>query len=163
MTLGRRLSLSSISHICDDPLMGDRPSAQGYDRVLVAIDGTEDSSRILDHVAALAPIHDSEVIVFHVHQKAYSGAAAIDLDQPPVISAQDAAARLNRAGVRARAVEEDAYWRRTADAIVEAAERYSAKAIVMGTRGQSKLTSVVLGSVAYKVLHLSKQPVLVIP
>jgi nucleotide-binding universal stress UspA family protein len=143
--------------------MDERSRPQGYDTVLVAIDGTEDSSRILEHVGALAPIHRSEVIVFHVRQKAYSGAATVDVDPTPVISAQDAVAELRRAGVRARAVEEDAYWAHTADAIVEAAERYSASAIVMGTRGRSRMTAVVLGSVAYKVLHLSKQPVLVIP
>jgi nucleotide-binding universal stress UspA family protein len=143
--------------------MGDGARSQGYDTVLVAIDGTEHSRRILQHVAAVAPIHNSEVIVFHVHQKAYSGAAAVDVDEPPVIRAHDAAAGLQRAGIRARAVEENAYWGHTADAIVGAAERHSAKAIVIGTRGRSKLTAVVLGSVAYKVLHLSKMPVLVIP
>jgi nucleotide-binding universal stress UspA family protein len=143
--------------------MNQRSRPHGYDTVLVALDGSEDSSRILEHVAALAPIHDSEVIVFHVHQKAYSGAATLDVGPTPVISAQDAAAELSRAGIRARAVEEDAYWGNTPDAIVAAAERYSAKAIVVGTRGRSKMTAVVLGSVAYKVLHLSTLPVLVIP
>lgn len=61
------------------------------------------------------------------------------------------------------AVEEEAYWAHTADAIVKAADRYSAKAIVIGTKGRSRMTAVVLGSVAYKVLHLSRVPVLVIP
>ncbi len=77
--------------------------------VLVAMDGSEDSRRILERVAALPTIHDNEVIVFHVHQKAYSGVATLDVGPPPVISAQDAAADLVRGGIRARAVEKDGH------------------------------------------------------
>ncbi len=134
-----------------------------YEKVLVAIDGSEASKRVLDHVRVLAPIHDSEVIVYHVRPKSFSGMATIDLDEVPVVSTADAAKDLNETGITARAVEEDAYWGHIADAIVEAADRYSARAIVIGTRGRSKVRAVVLGSVAYKVLHLATQPVLVIP
>jgi nucleotide-binding universal stress UspA family protein len=134
-----------------------------YDIVLVAIDGSDDSSRILGHVAALAVIHESEVIVFHVRPLAYSGAATLHVGPVPVISAEHAAADLARAGIRARAIEADAYWGSTADAIVKAAERHDAKVIVIGTRGRGKVASVLLGSVAYKVLHLANKPVLAIP
>jgi nucleotide-binding universal stress UspA family protein len=124
-------------------------------KVLVAIDGSEASERMLDHVHILAAIHDSEVIVYHVHPKAYSGAATIALDDVPVVSTDDAAKKLNEAGLTAHAVEEDAYWGHIANAIVDSAERYSVKAIVIGTHGRSRMSSVVLGSVAYKVLHLA--------
>jgi nucleotide-binding universal stress UspA family protein len=134
-----------------------------YDKVLVAIDGTETSNHLLDHVRALAPIHNSEVIVYHVHQKAYSGAATIDMDPLAVVSTDQAVKDLTDAGITARALEEDAQWAQTADFIVDAADRESVKVIVMGSRGRSRLTSILLGSVAYKVLHLAKQPVLVIP
>lgn len=143
--------------------MAEASGAAGYDKVLLAIDGTEDSKRLLDHVAALAPIHDSEVIVFHVRQLAYSGVATLHVGPPEEISVEDATRRLEQAGIRTRAIVEDVYWGHTADAIVEAAQRNDAKAIVIGTRGRSKAAAVVLGSVAYRVLHLAKQPVLVIP
>ena len=134
-----------------------------YERVLVAIDGSEAAKRVLQHVRVLAAIHDSEVIVYHVRPKAYSGAATIDLDELPVVSTEDAVKDLTEGGITARAVEEDAYWGHIADAIVDAADRYSARAIVIGTHGRSKVSAVILGSVAYKVLHLTKRPVLVIP
>jgi nucleotide-binding universal stress UspA family protein len=134
-----------------------------YERVLVAIDGSENSRRVIEHVRAFAAVHDFEIIVYHVQQKVYSGAATIDMSPPTVVSTEDAVREFSKAGISARPVEEDAYWGRTANAIVDAAGRYSADAIVIGTRGLSKLPAFVLGSVAYKVLHLSKLPVLVIP
>ena len=63
--------------------------------------------RVLDHVHVLAAIHDSEVIVYHVRPKAYSGAATISLDEVSVVSNDDAVNKLNKAGFTAHAVEED--------------------------------------------------------
>ena len=134
-----------------------------YDKVLVAIDGSESSKRILEHTRTLATIHESEVIVFHVRQIAYSGAATLRVGPPVELSAEDAAAELRKEGITAKALEEAVYWGQTADSIVEAANREQAKAIVIGTRGRSKPSALLLGSVAYKVLHLTEMPVLVIP
>jgi nucleotide-binding universal stress UspA family protein len=134
-----------------------------FDRVLVAIDGSEASHNVLAHAVALARINDSEVIVYHVRQKAYSGASTISVGPAEVISAQEAASELKGAGIRARALEEDAHWGHTADSIIDTANRESAKVIVIGSRGLSRLPALLLGSVAYKLLHLSTLPVLVIP
>ena len=46
--------------------------------------------------------------------------------------------------------------------IVEDADEHDVDAIVMGSRGRSDLEGLVLGSVAHKVLHLSKRPVLIV-
>jgi nucleotide-binding universal stress UspA family protein len=46
--------------------------------------------------------------------------------------------------------------------IVAAARAHDARVIVMGSRGRSELTALVLGSTAYKVIHLSDRPVLVV-
>jgi nucleotide-binding universal stress UspA family protein len=134
-----------------------------YGTVLVAIDGTESSESVLGHARALAGIVDVELIVYHVRGKAYSGAATIDVDSTTVISVNDAARELQAAGIRARAMEEEAFWKHTARTIVEAANRESASLIVMGSRGRSKLPALMLGSVAYEVLHLTNMPVLVVP
>jgi nucleotide-binding universal stress UspA family protein len=136
---------------------------KSYEKVLVAIDESETSINVLEHARKLASTNDSEIIVYHVRQKAYSGASTISVGPPPVITAQVAARQLAEAGLRARALEEDAQWAHTANAIIEAAERESASVIVIGSRGLSRLPAMLLGSVAYKVLHLANQPVLVIP
>jgi len=50
-----------------------------------------------------------------------------------------------------------------ASTIADTAQRLAATEIVMGTRGMSALGHLGLGSVAYKVLHLARQPVTLVP
>jgi nucleotide-binding universal stress UspA family protein len=47
--------------------------------------------------------------------------------------------------------------------IAEAAQRQRVREIVMGTRGMSAVGNLGLGSVAYKVIHLARQPVTLVP
>jgi nucleotide-binding universal stress UspA family protein len=46
--------------------------------------------------------------------------------------------------------------------IVDDAKEHDASVIVMGSRGRSDLTGLVLGSTAHKVIHLTDRPVLVV-
>ena len=46
-----------------------------------------------------------------------------------------------------------------AETIVDVAKKHDCTRVVMGTRGLGTIDGLVLGSVAYKVLHLSPVPV----
>ncbi|MGY1742252.1 MULTISPECIES: universal stress protein [unclassified Blastococcus] len=48
-------------------------------------------------------------------------------------------------------------------ALLDAAERHDAQVIVVGTYGESPLRGAILGSVSYRLLHLSTRPVLCVP
>jgi nucleotide-binding universal stress UspA family protein len=48
-------------------------------------------------------------------------------------------------------------------ALLDAAERHDARMIVVGTYGESPLRGAILGSVSYRLLHLSERPVLCVP
>jgi len=50
-----------------------------------------------------------------------------------------------------------------AQALVEAGDKYDARMIVVGTRGESPLRGAFLGSVSHKLLHISDRPVLCVP
>ena len=49
-----------------------------------------------------------------------------------------------------------------ADEIVKASGKHNSHTIVMGSHGRSPLGAVVLGSNAYKVVHLSRRAVLIV-
>ena len=134
-----------------------------YGIILAAIDGTESSRPVLEHARAIATVHNSEVVVYHVRQHAYFGAAAHPVGPALDVTTEQAVKDLVSGGVQARALEEHAYWKHTAKTIVAAAESQSAKVIVIGSRGLGRLPASVLGSVAYKVIHLATQPVLIVP
>jgi nucleotide-binding universal stress UspA family protein len=50
----------------------------------------------------------------------------------------------------------------TAGRVVNAARAHDASIIVMGSRGRSDLTSLILGSAAHEVIRLCGRPVLVV-
>lgn len=52
---------------------------------------------------------------------------------------------------------------RPADALIALAEEHDARAIVVGTHGESPLRGALLGSTPHKLLHLSRRPVVVVP
>lgn len=72
----------------------------------------------------------------------------------------EAMASIEGSGVTAETIEIEEL---PADALVDVAEQRGATMIVVGTRGESALVGTILGSTAYKLLHLSTLPVLVVP
>ncbi len=54
------------------------------------------------------------------------------------------------------------WWADAASTITEFADSHGCTQIVIGTRGHSGLTGTLLGSVAMKVVHLAKVPVLLV-
>lgn len=72
----------------------------------------------------------------------------------------EAMATLEGTGVTATSVEIEEL---PADALIDVAEERGATMIVIGTRGESPVVGAILGSTAYKLLHRSTVPVLVVP
>ncbi len=72
----------------------------------------------------------------------------------------EAMAALEGTGVTATSVEIEEL---PADALIDVAEQRGASIIVVGTRGESPVVGALLGSTAYKLLHRSTVPVLVVP
>jgi len=91
------------------------------------------------------------------------GPVDLDGDREGINAAERVVKELEAAGVNARLVKGRIFAGQVAQVIVQAAEQHGAGLIVMGSRGRTDLTSLLLGSVAHRVLHLTDRPVLVTP
>lgn len=138
-------------------------------KILLPVDGSEGSARAVRHVAGLArQIKDLAVHLVNVQplgddwmtRRAFKSEELADMEREWGESAiGPARALLGEAGITP---VEHLVQGEAAQTIVRLAEELGCDQIVMGTRGQSALGDLIMGSVATKVLHLAKIPVTLI-
>lgn len=139
--------------------------------VLVAIDGSECAMRALTelldtmdksklHVHLLnvrEPVQMREVVI----NDKLSDIRTIEMarEQAGLALLEPATAALKRAGV---AFDAHARTGNPAEVIVDFAREYHCNMIAMGTRGMGTIKSLLLGSVASRVIHLAEVPLLLV-
>jgi nucleotide-binding universal stress UspA family protein len=136
-----------------------------YERLLVAVDHSDSSERVLAAAKDLATLSKGEVWVIHLREREVmprTGLVPTESDDEAMAGVTAAVETLTAAGVKAHGVVDDTVFGHAARYIVDAALEHDAGVIVMGSRGRSDLAGLVLGSTAHKVIHLSDRPVLVI-
>jgi len=146
--------------------------------VVTGYDGSECSSIAL-HAAAdeVRRAGSGTVVVVHCYETPEPYAAPVGLEPPPYIGvwsddqrqavrdaggavATEGAESVRRLGIRAEAVAaEGAPWRK----LIEVAKERSAAMIVVGTHGEGAFAGALLGSTAYRLVHHSPVPVLIVP
>lgn len=139
-------------------------------KLLVAVDGSGAALRALHAAVSLAKlVPDSSIHVVHAHEapRVYG---ELQVYVPPekmrALQREHSEAFLDRAeaelkgtGLRhTREVLEGPVGR----TIAEHAELIGCDAIIMGRHGESALNDILMGSVAMKVLHASRLPVLLV-
>jgi nucleotide-binding universal stress UspA family protein len=136
-----------------------------YERILVAIDHSAVSERVLAAAAELAGLSKAKVWVLHLREHELSrlgGVESDESDSDATVAVNAAVKTLTEMGVDAHGELRGAVYGHAAREIVEDAKRHDVKVIVMGSRGRSDLAGLVLGSTAHKVIHLADRPVLVV-
>ncbi|MCL6094952.1 MAG: universal stress protein [Actinobacteria bacterium] len=136
-----------------------------YEKILVAIDGSEPSEHALQAVKELALLSHGEVLVFHlVERDVYIKVGMVEEETP--LEAQklvsEAVKSLTSAGVKAEGSVKPCLVGHVAKEILEEAEKRNISLIALGSRGRGELTALLLGSTAHKVIHLATTPVLVV-
>lgn len=135
-------------------------------RFLLAIDGSPHADRAAEYLACNgSALSVGEVFVLNVQPLGGETYASTDDKLVRTVAELSAEATANarhllgEAGLPYKPVTEvgDA-----AEVIVETAQRARADEIVLGRHGSSDLERLILGSVAYKVIHRSAQPVTVV-
>lgn len=140
-----------------------------FDKLIVAVDSSAPSDRAVNAARDLAATSGGSVHLIHVveHATLPSGrfAGGFDVEDPEDAEKilEKELATLKEAGVPVTANVVRARVGHTAQTIVEAASSDAADVIVMGSRGRSGLAALVLGSTAFKVLHLADRPVIIVP
>jgi len=136
-----------------------------YEKVLVAIDRSENSNRALTAARELASLSDGEVRVLHLREQEVIPRMGLVADESPEeahLWLESAVDELRNAGVKATGEVRNTIYGHAAREIVADARLHNAGVIVMGSRGRSDLAGLLLGSTAHKVIHLTDRPVLVV-
>lgn len=132
-----------------------------YQSILVPIDGSESSRRALDVARELGPgavlhlLSVPELAAIQDGLDSWAGAVALDeVRRRAEWEARELLTRTREALEPVdQTIETHVAWGSPARVIVEEAERLGVQAIVMGSRGLSELSGLVVGSVSHRVMH----------
>ena len=136
-----------------------------YDRLLVAVDHSEVSTRVIDAAKDLALLSKGKVWVLHLLEKevyAQLGDVPSESDQEADEAVRDGVSTLRQAGVDAEGDIRPTTFGHAAREILADAKEHDADIIIMGSRGRSDFAGAILGSTAHKVIHLTDRPVMVV-
>ncbi len=135
-----------------------------FERILLAVDGSEHSRKAIAVAADLSRRYQGEVIVLHVREHELTWGADIDIESAEEArQLVDAVVReLKDVGADARGEVVRVPLGQIPRAILDMAREEQVGLIVMGTRGLSDWGRLLMGSVAHKVVHLAEVPVLVV-
>jgi universal stress protein A len=144
-----------------------------FDRMLVGIDASPHSAKVLAAARDLAVKSKASVMVAHIRDVALPVAMAASAGRPGAMSrppledeqaahqlVEDAVKVFAEAGVTAQG-HVGSGWGATARELLDLADQFSADLIVVGSHG-SQVTQILLGSVAYRIVHQAPCPVLVV-
>jgi nucleotide-binding universal stress UspA family protein len=132
-----------------------------FEKILLAVDESDHSARAAELAGKLATLSNSEIVVLHVYEILPTRGGPVDTRVIESDVADEIATRLKDEGVNAHAKKLHAYHGLAANQIVTIGAENGVDLIVMGSRGLSDVAGMFLGSVAHKVLHLAKCPVLI--
>lgn len=135
-----------------------------FDRILLAVDGSEHSARAVPVAGDLARRYSGEVLVLHVREHEVTWGADIDVETADEARelVDDVVRTLKDEGTNVRGEVVRVPLGQTPRAILDIARDENVGLIVMGTRGLSDWGRLLMGSVAHKVVHLAEVPVLVV-
>lgn len=138
-----------------------------FKAIVLALDGSETAKRGIPIAVELAKESKGKIVIAHVEERmATKGRAPVKTDEDEVQKElQGLAKDLEGDGIEASIELGDvmAGGSGVAHAIADIAEKANADLIVVGTRGHSPVEGLLVGSVTQRLLHIAKQPMLVVP
>jgi nucleotide-binding universal stress UspA family protein len=135
-----------------------------FKKIALAHDGSVHAERALAYATALAEREEAPLVIVHVDEQVMAkGGGPLLADETEILAEiKRIPERLAKDGVDATVRVATVRTGGPAPAIVKIADEEGADVIVAGSTGLSSLSGLLLGSVTHKLLHLAKQPILVI-
>lgn len=138
-----------------------------FKSIVWANDGSEVAQRALPLVKQLAREGGGAITIVHVVERV-EGSGGIGptrrVDEPQLQrQLEQLSAELEQAGFDASLYINADVGARPAHEIVQTARQQGADLIVVGSKGHTMIGGLLLGSVAYRLLHIAPCPVLVVP
>jgi nucleotide-binding universal stress UspA family protein len=132
-------------------------------KILVAMDTSEEATKVLDFAESMMDITDCEVTLLHVIRgvEAWTAEASEELRTAEIAATtllEEAIGRLQRAGLNRDRISSKILSgvASRAEAIVEEARKSGCGTIIVGRRGMSRVKEFFMGRVSKKVLQLAK-------
>ncbi len=133
-----------------------------YKKILIALEGIEKETAIVNEAVKLADALGSELSAFHINDPA-AGKAHMMMDGLPLVEEKDLRELIEKAGqpelaknIAISIVESDEY----ANSIADAAKGYDM--LIIGHKSKSQIKAVITDSVDERVSDLVSCPILVV-
>ncbi|MHB1874133.1 MAG: universal stress protein [Streptosporangiaceae bacterium] len=136
-----------------------------FGTIVVGVDESGHADHAVQQVIKIAAESGDKVVVFHgvvVHPSRATPYTTETRDEAQIL-VDKYVAMLTSAGIEATGEVHREVETGVGGALLDVAAEHQAGLLVVGTRGRSDLTSMLLGSVAHEVVHRSHMPVLVVP
>lgn len=144
-----------------------------YERIMVAIDGSETANLALNEAIYLTKALHSHLCILHVVSEfpSFGAEYGINLERYQQITHDSAQAILEKAKefVKKESILADIQLKeifnaveRISENIIEAAALWNADLLVIGTHGRSGFNRIIMGSVAEETLRFAQIPILLI-
>jgi nucleotide-binding universal stress UspA family protein len=133
--------------------------------IVLALDGSEGSRRAVPLAVDLATRDQARIVIAHVEQDVVGkGGGPIPATEDEIqAEVREQAKALTTQGIETSVEMRSIMLGGPALAIKGIADEVHADLIVVGTRGRSAVTGLLLGSVTQRLLHLASCPVLAVP
>lgn len=139
-----------------------------YKNVMWATDGSDSADRALPHAKALVSEAGGKLTVVYCEEFTLPGKGGGSLpiyanEEEIEAKIDEQVAELSSNGTAVTLERTRSKVGGAAHAIAELAAKHHADVIVVGTRGRTPLTGLVLGGVTQRLLHIARCPVLAVP
>lgn len=140
-----------------------------FKRILVAIDGSKMSEKVLDTAKQLTVLHQAKLTLINVGKELVIPPNVVITDLQKILSEISKAGHdllhEAKAKLKAEGIEADTLFVQGSSIsrlIVNVAREQNHDLIVIGSRGLGNIKEVMLGGVSHKVTQLSQCPVLIV-